>query len=358
MAKASKLPSGNWRCVANLGKDPVTGKPIRKSVTAPTKKAAEYEALQLVLRYRPANRGESSMLLVDAVDRYIKGKDGVLSVTTIVNYESIKRNYFKGLMEKSLNKITRNDVQMAVSAEAKEHSPKTVGNAYSLILSTLHEYHKPLWRELRDEPIMLPQKVRYDPETLDVEQVAVLLKAIQGNLIELPVLCGLWLCMRQSEIVGIRWEDVDFQKGTLHVRGALVLSGTKNQTYKVTKTTESDRYYTLHPYLVERFKFMYDSAGEERGEYVVSLSAHNVYRRFKTILRKNHLPDIRFHDLRHSNSSIMAMIGVPQYLAQLRGGWSTPATMQRVYTHKMRIENAGDKMVDEFFERLISSEDE
>lgn len=358
MAKATKLPSGSWRCIANLGKDPVTGKPIRKSVTAPTKKEAEYEALQLVLRYRPANRGESSMMLVDAMERYIKGKEGVLSVTTIVNYRSIERNYFRGLMGQRLNQLTRTDMQLAVSEEAKRHSPKTVSNAYSLILSTLHEYHKPLWRELRDDPVMLPQKVRYDPETLGVEQVATLVKAIQGNLIELPVLCGLWLCMRESEIVGIRWSDVDFEKGMLHIRGALVLSGTKNQTYKVTKTTESDRYYTLHPYLVERFRFAYDAAGEERGEYVVTLTAHNVYRRFKTILRKNQLPDIRFHDLRHSNSSIMAMIGVPQYLAQLRGGWSTPATMQRVYTHKMRVENAGDQMVDKFFEGLISSENE
>lgn len=63
-----------------------------------------------------------------------------------------------------------------------------------------------------------------------------------------------------------------------------------------------------------------------------------------------------FHQLRHMNASVMALLNVPEKYAQERGGWKTPHTMKRVYQHTFsREREAFDKTIDAYFERMISA---
>lgn len=348
MATAKKLPSGNWRCQVYLGRGP-DGKAIYKSVTASTKKEAEYEALQLQLHHKSVAADSAAMTLSEAMAAYIDSRRGVISVTTIRGYETIARNNFPGLMETQLRKLTPNAIQQAISIEARTHSPKSVANSYSLMLSTLKMFHRPLARELAETPPKLPQKEKFEATVLNTDQVIVLLGAIHGNVMEIPILLALWCCLRESEICGLRWTDI--QGGRLHVHQARVLTGTRYEAEKGPKTVESDRWINLHPYLLERLE---SAQRESSCEFVTPLTGRSMWKRFKTILRRNQLPDIRFHDLRHSNASIMALMGVPQYLAQRRGGWSTPDTMNRIYTHTMEAGGSiADEKVNAFFEAAL-----
>lgn len=354
MATAKKLPSGNWRVQVSLGTDPQTGKRIIQSVTACSKKEAEYEALQLQLRYKAAKAGTESMTLREAMEKYIESRSGVLSITTKVNYESILRNYFQTLMNTKLSRLTPQVIQTAISYEAKQHSPKTVRNAYGLLTATIGEYNRGLYRDLQNHPPRLPQREKFHPTVLTVEQVAKLLIYVRGNVMEIPIICALWLCMRESEICGLTWDCVDWENSRIHVKQARVLTGTRNSTQKTTKTTESDRWIDLHPYVLG---LLHSEREKSTSEYVTTLSGRSMWKRFKTILKHAGLPDMRFHDLRHSNASIMALVGVPLFLAQMRGGWSTPTTMQRTYTHPMSAQNDGDRMVNDFFEKLLGLSD-
>lgn len=347
MATAKKLPSGNWRVQVYAGK--VDGRPRYKSFTASTRKEAELMALEYQTHKRAVESDTAALTLSEAMAAYIDGRRGVLSVTTVRGYETIARNWFGPLMGVQLRRLTPAAVQQSISAEAQTHSPKSVENAYSLLRAALRQYHKALAQELEASPPKLPQARKFQPTVLDVEQVGVLVRAVRGDVMEVPVLLALWCCLRESEICGLRWTDI--QGDRLHVHRARVLTGRRGTTEKGPKTLESDRWINLDPYLVDRLRAAQEASD---GEFVTRLSGSSMLDRLQTILRRNGLPKIRFHDLRHSNASIMALTGVPQYLAQRRGGWSTPSTMQRVYTHTMEAGGSvADEKVNAFFRGLL-----
>ena len=79
MAKAKKLPSGNWRVLVYAGKE--NGKNKYKSFTAPTKKEAEFQAAQYAMERKERENG--AMTVQEAIDRYIDAKEGVLSPSTV-----------------------------------------------------------------------------------------------------------------------------------------------------------------------------------------------------------------------------------------------------------------------------------
>ena len=73
----------------------------------------------------------------------------------------------------------------------------------------------------------------------------------------------------------------------------------------------------------------------------------------------NGLPHMTFHDLRHINASVMALLQIPDKYAQERGGWKTDYTMKKVYTHTFsqgRLE--ADNKVNDYFERSLNLETE
>ncbi len=82
MAKAKKLPSGNWRCLVYIGKDQ-DGKRKYESVTAPTKKEAEYKAAEIRLHCESHNTRTENLTLSEGIDKYIASKENILSPSTI-----------------------------------------------------------------------------------------------------------------------------------------------------------------------------------------------------------------------------------------------------------------------------------
>lgn len=95
MATAKKLPSGSYRVQVYTGKD-AHGKRQYKSFTAPTKKEAEFLAAQYSQTHIDISRSE--LLLSEAVERYIKSKENILSPSTVKGYYVVLRNYLSGLM--------------------------------------------------------------------------------------------------------------------------------------------------------------------------------------------------------------------------------------------------------------------
>lgn len=102
MAKAKKISSGNWRCLAYIGKDE-NGKRQYKSFTAPTKK----EAKLMALTYKGESKENKSIITVgDVLDQYIDLKSNILSVSTIAGYKRIRRTCFPELFALNIDDIT------------------------------------------------------------------------------------------------------------------------------------------------------------------------------------------------------------------------------------------------------------
>ena len=74
MAKAKRLPSGNWRIQVSTGEKNEKGKYIYQSITAPTAKEAELAALEYQVKHKEFARNPSNMTLSEAMERYIESK--------------------------------------------------------------------------------------------------------------------------------------------------------------------------------------------------------------------------------------------------------------------------------------------
>ena len=360
MATAKQLPSGSWRCQVNAGTAP-DGKRQSRSFTAYTTKQAEYAALEWQLHYREISRDSSNMTLAEAMERYLASKDSILSPSTVRGYDIIRRRHLQGLMQIRLNRLTPSMIQEAFNIESKPYTdsqgrvhmptPKSVHNIHGFFSAVLREYHPALRLN-----ITLPQKELNEQQYLEPEQVGKLLRAIKGSEMEVPILLALWLSLRSSEVTGLTWKYVDFTHNTITVRQARVRNKENQWVEKSTKTTCSTR--TLHApeYIMELLKASKGNDGPE--DHVVKIKGNCLLQRLKTILRKNNLPLIRFHDLRHTNCSLMSALGVPERYMMARGGWSSPRVMRSVYDHTMRSkQNEVDQKIDRCFYQLMKEED-
>lgn len=313
------------------------------------------------MHYKEISRDSTAMTLAEAMDKYIASKDGILSPSTIQGYDIIRREHLKGLMDVRLNRLTPALIQEAINQEAKPYtdkrgrprtpSPKSVRNVHGLLSAVLTEYCPGLRLNTT-----LPQRKVTEQAVLESEEIAALLKAVEGTEMEIPVLLAVWLCMRSSEITGLTWDCVDFRRGTVTVRQARVRGKDNQWIEKGTKTTGSTRTVNAPApaYILDKLAAVRETA---ETEYVVNIRGNCLYQRLKTILRKNSLPDIRFHDLRHTAASVMLMLNIPDKYAQARGGWSTPSTMKAVYQHTIAAKrSAVDDVIDGYFYSLLPQE--
>ena len=144
---------------------------------------------------------------------------------------------------------------------------------------------------------------------------------------------------------------MDFDTGSITIKKAVVRAKDNHWVEKGTKSTNSTRTTHAPDYILQ----MLDAEkARSTSERVVPLSSESMYKSLKRLLQKNGLPDIRFHDLRHTAASVMLALNIPDKYAQARGGWSTNHTMKTVYQHAMASKRtAVDSAIDGYFYQLL-----
>ncbi|MDR1753696.1 MAG: site-specific integrase, partial [Eubacterium sp.] len=297
MAKAKQLPSGSWRVQVSTGERDSNGKYKYISLTASTQKEAELAALEYQVKHKETAKNPTNITLAEAMEKYIESKSNVLSPSTIRGYDIIYRNNLKSLMQLKLNKLNNNIIQSAINDEALNHSPKTVRNINGLLSAVLNIYVPDLRLNIR-----LPQREKKIVTVLSDKQISVLLRAIENNPVEIPVLLAVWLGLRQSEICGLKFDCIDFEKSVLVIKQARVRNKDGDIVVKTTKTFSSTRKLKIPKFILEKIK---NQIRENESEFVVNQKGTLIYKRFKRLLRENNLPHISFHDLRMMNASIM-----------------------------------------------------
>lgn len=336
MAKAKRLPSGNWRIRVFIGYDD-EGKPITKSITAPTKKEVEYLAASYLVKQKTS---EQNINIGEAVDRYIESKENVLSPSTIECYWKIRRNYIPPIQKVKLEDVTQECIQKWVNKQALLVSPKTVSNAYGLLRASLAMHKPELVLRVR-----LPRKTK--PLIRDLPTSADVIKAVKGTSIELPVLLSLWLCLRMSEVRGIKKSAI--RGNTLLIDNVKITISGKDIEKSLTKTDATRRIVKL-PQILKQMIL------DQESEYATTLSQKALYARFKRAMAKAGFKDVRFHDIRHIAASDMNRLGITDRVAADRGGWSTTATMRSVYQHSFTQDRMdADQIVEDYYEKLLEN---
>lgn len=328
MATAKKLPSGAYRCL--IFDHMEDGKRKYKSFTAATKKEAEYKATQYIMQKEEQQKALPEYTLYDAIGNYCDLKNNVLSPTTIREYRRAQKYNYADIKDIKLSALTNDDIQRWVNGFAKDHSPKTVKNAYGLIRAVLDTFAPDI--RLR---ITLPQAVPhklYVPSDSDIKAVIEYFSENDKDM-ELAVYLAAFGTLRRSEVCGLDAGDID--GNTITIQRAMVDKGKDEWVVKTTKTVSSTR-------TVEMPQFVIDKCPKEGR--IVNLNPDQVTHRFMRALRHLDVPSFRFHDLRHYAASIMHAIGVPDQYIMQRGGWSSDKTLKAIY--RGTIKNYEEKYTD------------
>ena len=198
--KPTKLPSGSWRCLVYVGRDSM-GKRKYESVTRLDRHECIIEAEKIAQHHHDTERDGSQLTLGEAIDKYIAMKDGILSPSTIRNYDSTRRNHLPTLMDKPLQNITKNAAQKAFNEEAKKYSEKTVLNVYHVLTVVINQFTD------RSLEVSLAQPEEREVNTLTEAQLKTLITALQDDKSEVPLLIALFLGLRRSEIMALEHSD-------------------------------------------------------------------------------------------------------------------------------------------------------
>ena len=183
-----------WRCQVM-----VQGRRI--SVVDDDPEVAHTKALAIKNGIVQEAKAPAAMTVGEAIDQYIESKDSVLSPSTVAGYKRIRKNALQELMPLRLPALTQEAVQRAVNKMAREKSPKSVANAHGLLSAALEMYY-PDFR-LRTT---LPQKRRYEISIPSDSDITAIIAEAEGTKNELPILLAIWLGLRMSEILGLKWE--------------------------------------------------------------------------------------------------------------------------------------------------------
>ncbi len=190
-------------------------------------------------------------------------------------------------------------------------------------------------------------------QALDRDQARAFLEAARGERLEALYVVAVTTGLRQGEALGLRWTDVDFGRGVLAVRQALVAGSVGFRTgarFDAPKNSKSRRTVRLTASSLECLKRHKAVQNEERlklghlwedhglvfpNRVGKPMDRNNLYRRdFKRMLKKAKLPEIfRFHDLRHTCATLLLLKNVNPKIVQEMLGHATITQTLDTYSH-------------------------
>jgi len=161
--------------------------------------------------------------------------------------------------------------------------------------------------------------------------------------------------MRLSEIIGLKWEDVNWDLSTLQVKRQVMHLKGGSYIFTEVKSRSGNRTIILGTQALELLKvhrreqqILISSVGEKWVDldlvfpsYVgTPVTGSNIRRAFRRLLKASGLPKIRFHDLRHTAASLMLNHGIPVLIVSKRLGHSKPSITIDVYGHLIPSQQA------------------
>jgi integrase len=181
----------------------------------------------------------------------------------------------------------------------------------------------------------------------DDEQVRLFLNTAKSNRTYIAFLLALSTGMRQGEVLGLSWSDVNWSSSTIAVRQAYTKSF-KGHALQETKTASSIRTVALPSQVLEALRQHRLKQAEERlaigekyndqGLVVQSqvgtpIGPRNLLRTWYSLLKKSKLSPIRFHDLRHTHATLLLLQGVHPKIVSERLGHSSIQITLDTYSH-------------------------
>lgn len=367
----------NWRIRIDLPKDIITGKRIQKCFTFyGTKKDAEKF---LTEKLRELDTGmlinTKKMKFSEYLDYWIKEVcENKLSITTIDGYkQNIEKHIKPYLGNLELDKIMPLHLQNFYTDKLKNGKLNGKGGLSNKSVVTLHRIiHRALEQAVKWQLIIRnvadsvepPKPKKYKANFLDEKQTNILIEKAKKSDIYIPIMIAVYTGMRRGEILGLKWENVNFNKGYISVEQALY-STSNGLEFSSPKTDKSIRKIAIPKTLINELKKHKIKQAKNKLKLGSVYQENNVVccnengslinpksfsRKFHTLLKVNKLPIIRFHDLRHSHASLLVKLGVQPKVISERLGHSNINITMDLYSH---VYEETDKKVANMFEKML-----
>ena len=325
------------------------------------KRKAEAELARLRAEFEPPKEvGDlsSDMLFADYLLEWLEIAKGRLAVATYSSYAAMIKKpvgpYFRQ-RNLTLRELEARHLQMFYSEMLRKVKPNTVIHYHAIIHSALKYAVKTdmLAQNVADK-VDRAKKNSFQPVFLSAEEMQKMFEALRGTKLELPVLVAAFYGFRRGEVLGLKWDAIDFERGTISViRTVTTITVDGKQTeieQQSAKTKSSLRTLPLigsfresflqvkeaqelnkqvcgncYNYEYDGFVFV-DELGERmRANYLTST--------FPKFLEDHGLRRMRFHDLRHSSASLLLANHVPLKQIQEWLGHSDFSTTANIYAH-------------------------
>ena len=291
------------------------------------KRKAEAELAKLRAEFEPPKEvGDlsSDMLFADYLLEWLEIAKGRLAVATYSSYAAMIKMpvgpYFRQ-RNLTLRELEARHLQMFYSEMLRKVKPNTVIHYHAIIHSALKYAVKTdmLVQNVADK-VDRPKENSFQPVFLSAEEMQKMFEALRGTKLELPVLVAAFYGFRRGEVLGLKWDAIDFERGTISVIRTvttITLDGKQAEIEQQSAKTKSSlrtlpligsfREYFMqvkeaqelnkqvcgncYNYEYDGFVFV-DELGERmRVEYLTNA--------FPKFLESHGLRRMRFHDLRH-----------------------------------------------------------
>lgn len=307
-----------------------------------------------VFEVQPEPIVKNDIIFMDYIENYVKDKKKELSPAVYVGYThcvKVMKKFFK-------NSLKLKDVTYHHLLEFYDYLKNKRGNKNVTIKHHAVILSPALKQAYRDDliaknPYEFMPKIKKEKSKMEYynkEELEKLFEVTDKSPLKLIVRVAAYYGFRRSELVGLKWDAIDFKNKMITIKHKVLHVNNKFYLSDTLKTTAIHRTLPLLPeiesLLVERkeeieknkelFKKSYN---HKYDEYVFVddvgdlINPDIISNRFKTLLRKNNLKHIRFHDLRHSCASLLVASKVPMKNIQEWLGHSNFNTTADVYSH-------------------------
>lgn len=307
---------------------------------------------KVILECEEKSALESDKMFTAWVDDWLEHVKTTVRLNTWEAYEMYAKTHIKPYfapLKLKINEVTPRHIQKYIdekykagqSANSIKHHMRVLNGVFKMAVSFNAVPYNPCDR------VSLPKIKKHIGRAYTPEQVKLLLQAVENDPLKPAVMLGLFLGLRRSEILGLRWKDIDFENDIVRIRNTIVRTKTLIE-HEQTKSKASRRDLplpaSLKAYLLELREHQLEMASVLKDAYVdtehvckwddgTPFKPDYPTNHFRKILEKNNLPIITFHELRHTAGSILINAGQDVKRVQEFLGHEEISTTLDIYTH-------------------------
>jgi integrase len=248
-----------------------------------------------------------------------------------------------------LSKLLPGDVQRLYARKLETLAPTTVRYIHAILHHALDDAVK--WGLLNrnvTDAIEAPKKVRNEMQVWSMEEVGRVLRAAADDPLEALWRVAIFTGMRRGELLALKWSDIDLENSSLSVQRSLSRGMTSRLEEGEPKSHSGRRRIALSASVVEslkrhrvrqlEYRLGLGEAYQDHGYVFVNetggyIHPNTLYRRYHELVARAGVPEIRFHDLRHTSATLLLAEGVHGKIVQERLGHSNIAMTLDLYSH-------------------------